>query len=350
MIDKKHYYFELDANRGTLNHMLTESETTFILELCHKYQLKILQTMDIRTQWSEQYWTFNSNDTTQIKSNAKAIILTKHGFPNLVAWVHDDTYYISANARLKERSDGKYLHSKRMKDVIRKFDKRIEYVISLGNLDPFNTQEWLSSSLVKLPQKIYQSVTRNNKLEHEYSTVTLSGASLHLLLDKAHANNEVVSSNVTEEWKQLYTTLNYNKDKQQEGNLYAMENLHKPFYILSKPLMTKGNDRVTVTKVKMRENSKHKLDILEVPVTYQTLEDCPLHDKFRPQLMMWAMHSEMEWKDNSYRKPEWLVNNVIADTSGTYEGKFDESTKTGNTSEGSSTDYEILYTYLLDVD
>ena len=350
MIDKKHYYFELDANRGTLNHQLTASEETFILELCHKYDLKILQSMDIRTQWSEQYWTFNSNDSTQNKSNAKAIILTKHGFPNLVAWVHDDTYFISANARLKERSDGKYLHSKRMKDVIRKFDKRIKYVISIGNLDPLNTQEWVSSSLVNLPKKIYESVTKNNELEGEYARVSLNGASLHLLLDKAHANNEVVPSKVTEDWKQLYTTLNFIRDKQQESNSYAMENLHKPFYILSKPLMTKGNDRVTVTKVKMTENSKHKLDILEVPVTYRTLEDCPLHDKFRPQLMMWAMHSEMEWKDSAYITPKWLVNNVIVDYGNHGKAQFDESTKTGFCSEGFTSDFEIMYTYLLDVD
>ena len=349
MIDKKHYYFELDANRGTLNHQLTASEETFILELCHKYDLKILQSMDIRTQWSEQYWTFNSIDASQ-NCNAKAIILTKHGFPNLVAWVHDDTYYISANARLKERSDGKYLHSKRMKDVIRKFDKRIKYVISIGNLDPLNTQEWVSSSLVNLPKKIYESVTKNNELEGEYARVSLNGASLHLLLDKAHANNEVVPSKVTEDWKQLYTTLNFIRDKQQESNSYAMENLHKPFYILSKPLMTKENDRVTVTKVKMRENSKHKLDILEEPVTYRTLEDCPLHDKFRPQLMMWAMHSEMEWKDSAYITPKWIVNNVIVDYGNHGKAQFDKSTKTGFCSEGFTSDFEIMYTYLLDVD
>jgi hypothetical protein len=114
--------------------------------------------------------------------------------------------------------------------------------------------------------------------------------------------------------------------------------------------MTKENDRVTVTKVKMRENSKHKLDILEEPVTYRTLEDCPLHDKFRPQLMMWAMHSEMEWKDSAYITPKWIVNNVIVDYGNHGKAQFDKSTKTGFCSEGFTSDFEIMYTYLLDVD
>ena len=30
-------------------------------------------------------------------------------------------------------------------------------MISIGNLDPLNTQEWVSSSLVNLPKKIYES-------------------------------------------------------------------------------------------------------------------------------------------------------------------------------------------------
>lgn len=345
MIDKKHYYFELDANRGTLNHQLTESEETFILELCHKYDLKISHAIDIRTQWSEEYWTFNSMDTQSARANAKAYILTKHGLPNMVAWVHDDKYYISADARLKERSDNKYLHSKRMKDVIRKFDKRYKYLIGQNHTDPLNTEDWITNS--GLGRQLYQDVTKTDSLDGAYSRISLSGASLHLLLNKVYENTMDTSHVITNEWMNLYTQFNNTKDKQDASISYAIENLHKPFYILGKAKMTTDNDRVTVFKVKFKETSKSKLELLEEPKTYMNLEQCPLHDKLRPQLMLWAMNGKEVW-DDKYRQPEWLIDNVIID--GSVQSKYDESTKTGNMSEGGISDYEMLYTYLLDVD
>ena len=345
MIDKKHYYFELDANRGTLNHQLTASEETFILELCHKYDLKISHAIDIRTQWSEQYWTFNSMDTQTARANAKGYILTKHGLPNLVAWVHEDVYFISTDARLKERSDGKYLHSKRMKDVIRKFDKRIKFLVSNNHSNPLETHEWITNS--GLGRELYQNVSKSDSLDGAYSRISLSGASLHLLLNKVYENTMDISHVITDEWKNLYTEFNNTKVKQDASISYAIENLHKPFYILGKAKMTIDNDRVTVFKVKFKENSKSQIELLEEPITYMKLEQCPLHDKFRPQLMLWALNGKEIW-DDRYRQPEWLIENVIID--GTVTGRYDESTKTGNISEGSSSDYEMLYTYLLDVD
>ncbi len=345
MIDKKHYYFELDANRGTLNHQLTESEKTFILELCHKYDLKISHAIDIRTQWSEEYWTFNSMDTQTERANAKAYILTKHGLPNMVAWVHDDKFYISVDARLKERSDNKYIHSKRMKDVIRKFDKRYKFLVSQSHSDPLSTHEWITNS--GLGRQLYQDVTKTDSLDGAYSRISLSGASLHLLLNKVYENTMDTSHVITDEWKNLYTQFNNTKDKQDASISYAIENLHKPFYILGKAKMTMDNDRVTVFKVKFKETSKSKLELLEEPKTYMNLEQCPLHDKLRPQLMLWAMNGKEVW-DDKYRQPEWLIDNVIID--GSVQSKYDESTKTGNISEGGISDYEMLYTYLLDVD
>lgn len=345
MIDKKLYYFELDANRGTLNHQLTASEKTFILELCHKYDLKISHAIDIRTQWSEQFWTFKPMDTQTTRRGAKGYILTKHGLPNIVCWVVDDTYYISANARLKERSDGKYLHSKRMKDVIRKFDKRLQYLISKNHNNPLDTHEWVSNS--GLGRQLYQDVTKSDSLNGTYSRVSMSGASLHLLLNKAFENTIEAPSDVVDEWKNAYTQFNETKEKQEASISYAIENLYKPFYLLGKAHMTIHNDRVTVFKVKFKEGSKSQIEILEEPKTYMKLEDCPLHDKFRPQLMLWSLNGKEEW-DDRYRQPEWLIENVIID--GTVSGRYDESTKTGNISEGSSGDYEMLYTYLLDVD
>ena len=345
MIDKKHYYFELDANRGTLNHQLTESEKTFILELCHKYDLKISHALDIRTQWSEEYWTFNSMDTQTERANAKAYILTKHGLPNIVAWVHDDKYYISTDARLKERSDSKYLHSKRMKDVIRKFDKRLTYLVSQNHSNPLDTSEWITNS--GLARQLYQDVTKSDSLDGAYSRVSMSGASLHLLLNKAFENTIEAPSNVVDEWKNAYTQFNNTKEKQEASISYAIENLYKPFYLLGKARMTVDNDRVTVFKVKFKEGSKSQIEILEEPKTYMNLEECPLHDKLRPQLMLWSLNGKEIW-DDKYRRPEWMIENVIID--GTATGRYDESTKTGNIAEGSSGDYEMLYTYLLDVD
>lgn len=345
MIDKKHYYFELDANRGTLNHQLTASEETFILELCHKYDLKISHAMGIGTRWLEQYWTFNSSDAYTSQANAKAYILTKHGLPNIVCWVHEDTYFLSADARLKERSDGKYLHSKRMKDVIRKFDKRLTYLISKQHSNPLDTNEWINNS--GLGRQLYQDVTKSDSLSGAYSRVSMSGASLHLLLNKAFENTIEAPSNVVDEWKNAYTEFNDTKEKQEASISYAIENLYKPFYLLGKAHMTIDNDRVTVFKVKFKEGSKSQIELLEEPITYMNLEQCPLHDKFRPQLMLWALNGKEIW-DDKYRQPEWLIENVIID--GTATGRYDESTKTGNIAEGSSSDYEMLYTYLLDVD
>ena len=345
MIDKKLYYCELDANRGTWNHELTASEETFILELCHKYDLKISHAIDIRTQWTEQYWTFKPMDTHTTRKGAKGYILTKHGLPNIVCWVVDDTYYISANARLKERSDGKYLHSKRMKDVIRKFDKRLQYLISKQHSNPLDTHEWVNNS--GLGRQLYQDVTKSDSLSGTYSRVSMSGASLHLLLNKAFENTIEAPSNVVDEWKNAYTKFNDTKEKQEASISYAIENLYKPFYLIGKAHTTIDNDRVTVFKVKFKEGSKSQIEILEEPKTYMNLEQCPLHDKLRPQLMLWSLNGKEVW-DDKYRQPQWMIENVIID--GTVSGRYDESTKTGNISEGSSGDYEMLYTYLLDVD
>jgi len=345
MIDKKHYYFELDANRGTLNHQLTESEKTFILELCHKYDLKISHAIDIKTEWSEEYWTFSPRDNQSARAKAKGYILTKCGLPNMVVWVHDDKFYISVDARLKDRSDNKYIHSKRMKDVIRKFDKRYKYLIGQNHTDPLNTDDWIANS--GLGRTIYQRVTKSDSLEGKYGRISMGGASLHLLLNQVYEKTMDAPRNVLDEWKDLYTQFNDTKSKQQASISYAIENLYKPFYILGKAKMTSDNDRLTVFRVKFKEGSKSILELLEEPKTYMNLEEFPLHDKIRPQLMMWALNGKDKWDDN-YRKPEWLIDNVIID--GTVQESYDESTKTGHNAQNSSSDFEMCYTYLLDVD
>ena len=53
-------------------------------------------------------------------------VLSRSGFPEIVAWTDGETYYMSADTQLKERSDNKFLNAKRLSDLMKKFDKRVE--------------------------------------------------------------------------------------------------------------------------------------------------------------------------------------------------------------------------------
>lgn len=312
-------------------------------EVCHKYDLKVMNEISIRRQWGGNYFTLDQSDSQNRdrKDMYYGYILTKNGFPNVVCWVADGSYHISADCSLKERGDSKYLHAQKLSDLLRKFDKRLNY---RPEYNPLKDGHWVDRNRAK---KLEEQVTKTSAKKQAYNDIDLKGASLHLLLD-GFINGADMSTSHRKEYEDTLAELN-NHYSQVQGSIETIrQKLEKPFYVIGKSSMSRTDDTCVVFKAKIEDG---KFKYVTEPKAYKRFEDSPYHDKLRPILTMNAIAEED--KAGSRSNTEWLLDKIIPNK-GYYMGDntyYDEDTQVGFMDEyNTHTEYKMVYTYILDVD
>lgn len=309
-------------------------------EVCHKYDLKVLNQISIRRQWGGNYFTLDQSQSqnSDRKDMFYGYILTKNGFPNVICWYADGSYHISADCSLKERGDSKYLHAKKLSDLLRKFDKRLNY---RPEYNPLKDVHWVDT---RRANKLQEQVTKTSEKKKSYDGVMLSGSSLHLLLE-GFINNADMSTSNRKEYEDKLSILNSHYKSVQQSLDTIRQKLEKPFYVIGKSNMSCSDDTCIVFKAKVEDG---KFKYVTEPKAYKKFEDSPYHDKLRPILSMYAIAEEDKAKGNH----QWLLDKIIPDR-GFYmdNSYYDEDTQVGSIDEyNTHTEYKMVYTYILDVD
>jgi hypothetical protein len=321
----------------------------FIGELCHRYDMKVLNKINIRQQWGGQYWTMTETVSGGSEKYYDAYVLSRSGFPEIVAWTDGETYYMSADAQLKERSDSKFLSSKRLPDLMKKFDKRV----NTGRHNPLDLKHWSTGG--HYADIVVQDVSSSSKLTKAYSDVSMNGAELHLLLN-SFINHVDVSSSQRQSFETKLQDLDIKYNEVQNASNIIREKLEKPFYVVSKSLLSFRDESCVVWKAKIINN---QFVLVETPKAYKRFEDCPVHDRLRPITTMFAItHEDKSLADASAnyreynRSTAWLLDKVIPQT-GLYSNihMFDDDTCVGYFDYiRCHNDFKMVYTYILDVD
>ena len=332
----KFMYFEGDEM------MIDPSVEPLIGEVCHKYGLKVMNEISIRRQWGGNYFTLDQSNSQNENRNDMSFgyILTKNGFPNVVCWFADGSYHISADCSLKERGDSKYLHAKKLSDLLRKFDKRLNY---RPEFNPLKDEHWVDH---RRAEKLEEQVTKTSAKKQAYNKINLSGSSLHLLLD-GFINSADMSTSHRKEYEDTLAELNKHYSEVQGSIDTIRQKLEKPFYVIGKSDMSCSDDTCFVFKAKIEDG---KFKYVTEPKAYKKFEDSPYHDKLRPILSMYAIAEEDRTKSNTNHP--WLLDKIIPNR-GFYMdvSYYDEDTQVGAFDEyNTHTEYKMVYTYILDVD
>jgi len=312
----------------------------FIGEICHRYNAKVLNKISVRQQWGGQYWTMSEtlreNDEVDFY---EAYVLSSNGFPEIVAWTDGETYYMSADVQLKERSDGKFLNSKRISELIKKFDKRVD----LARHNPHSINHWVTGG--DYADLVVQDVSSSSKLTKSYSAESMNGAELHLLLNSL-INHADISSQQRQLFEDKLQVLDNKYNEVQNASNIVREKLEKPFYIIGKSMMSFRDETCVVWKAKI--NNSNKFEVIETPKAYRRFEDCPVHDKLRGFTTIFALSYEDTQDDNK----KWLLDKIIPNSD--HYGKqhlFDADTGVGFFGYiRCHNDFKMVYTYILDVD
>lgn len=312
----------------------------FIGELCHRYDAKVLNKISIRQQWGGSYWTMT--ETLRGDNDTKfydAYVLSSNGFPEIVAWTDGETYYMSADVHLKERSDGKFINSKRISELMKKFDKRV----GLGRYNPHSINHWVIGG--EYADTVVQDVSSSSKLTKSYSAESMNGAELHLLLNSL-INHADISSQQRQSFENKLQVLDNKYDELQNASNIVREKLEKPFYIVGKSMMSFRDESCVVWKAKI--NNSNKFEIVETPKAYRRFEECPVHDKLRGFTTMFAL----AYEDSQNSDKKWLLDKIIPKPDHySRQHNFDADTGVGFFDYiRCHNDFKMVYTYILDVD
>jgi len=310
-------------------------------ELCHRYDMKVLNKINIRQQWGGQYWTYTETSRGGSEKYYDGYVLSRSGFPEIVAWTDGETYYMSADTQLKERSDGKFLNAKRLSDLMKKFDKRVD----TGRHNPHDLKHWVTGG--QYADTVVQDVSSSSKLTRSYSDISMNGAELHLLLD-SFINHADMSSSQRQSFEIKLQDLDNKYNAVQNASNIVREKLEKPFYVVGKSLMSHSDESCVVWKAKIENN---QFILVETPKAYRRFEDCPVHDKLRPITTMFAIAHEDKSREYN-RSTKWLLDKVIPQTEHySQTHTFDADTGVGYFDYmRCHNDFKMVYTYILDVD